>query len=959
MKKRRQILACICSAALVFGCGGNIYAADSGAEISGQEEYQMQEALEEVTVSSDEEESMVDPDSEENAGENGTAIETEPETVPESEEPAEEVTQESKDLEEGAEDNTEESTEPEQITEDLFDSGDVDAAVAESNEEPDFEIQNGTLIKYNGYSEERDQIVVPDDVTTIGRSAFQNSRTRKVILGKNVRIIEDGAFQGSITEEIEGLDRVTSIGDEAFYQCRELKSVSFGAELENIGDSAFRYCENLSGELTIPQNVKNVGGYAFDKTQITRLNLKGISTVYRECVIGSDTPVTEISISGGTFSRTTFPAGMEKLQKVSIGGTANTASLSFAYSPALKDVTLSEGTYDTIGGGMFAGCSSLTKLEIPANIRTVEWGAFSETGLSEIDLKQVETLGSGVFSSCKNLKTIKMDKVTAIGQGCFIGCVSLKEIVFPTGLKTVGSDILWNDTALEKVTVTGAQTSFDGGMVDGCTNLKTVDIQAGKVTGWFNKLDTLIVGTGASRIEDVRGSIKHVVVNGGSRLSLSENAFFGIEDLRSAKISGKIAIPKYCFANCSNLSAVTLSGGITSVGTGAFDGTTSLKILVIPGTVTTLGNLFIDNSGVEKLTVPSLGTSGRGLVDAQISKLKELSVTGGKIGTEAFVGYKNLEKVTLGTKVTEIGANAFLNCPKLKTMTVQANVKKIGNNALGMKGTLITTDDGWYYGKFAAMFPTEKFVLKGYSGTEAEKYAKRTTGIRFVNIGTPLTGGKVSLNQRSFIYDGKVKKPEPTVTLAGKKLQKNTDYTVTYTNNKNIGSASIVITGKGRYSGKIKQNYTISLPKNRVITVSKVKYKVTSAAANGKGTVAINGLSDTGTRTSINIGSTVKIGGVSYRITEIGTSAFKNASRLKTVIIGANVNTIRANAFWNCRSLSQVTIRSGKITMAKTGANAFKGIRSNCVFKVPKGKNSLYKKILQAKGAGKNIRVTN
>lgn len=215
------------------------------------------------------------------------------------------------------------------------------------------------------------------------------------------------------------------------------------------------------------------------------------------------------------------------------------------------------------------------------------------------------------------------------------------------------------------------------------------------------------------------------------------------------------------------------------------------------------------------------------------------------------------------------------------------------------------------------------------------------------------------MNQRSFIYDGKAKRPEPTVTLAGKKLQKNIDYIVTYINNKNIGSASIVITGKGRYSGKIKQNYTISLPKNRVITVSKVKYKVTSAVTNGKGMVAIKGLSDTGTRTSINIGSTVKIGGVSYRITEIGTSAFKNASRLKKVSIGANVNTIRANAFWNCRSLSQVTIRSGKMTMAKTGANAFKGIRSNCVFKVPKGKKSLYKKILQAKGAGKNIRVTN
>ena len=79
---------------------------------------------------------------------------------------------------------------------------------------------------------------------------------------------------------------------------------------------------------------------------------------------------------------------------------------------------------------------------------------------------------------------------------------------------------------------------------------------------------------------------------------------------------------------------------------------------------------------------------------------------------------------------------------------------------------------------------------------------------------------------------------------------------------------------------------------------------------------------------------------------------------VKTVKIGANIMIVGAKAFYGCSKLSNVTIFGTKLTTAKTGANAFKGIRSNCRFKVPASRVSAYKKLLRAKGAGPKIIVT-
>jgi hypothetical protein len=70
----------------------------------------------------------------------------------------------------------------------------------------------------------------------------------------------------------------------------------------------------------------------------------------------------------------------------------------------------------------------------------------------------------------------------------------------------------------------------------------------------------------------------------------------------------------------------------------------------------------------------------------------------------------------------------------------------------------------------------------------------------------------ISLSKTTYIYNGKEKKPSVTVTYDGKKLKKNKDYSVSYSDNVEIGSATVTITGINGYKGSVTKTYKI-LPK--------------------------------------------------------------------------------------------------------------------------------------------------
>ena len=117
-------------------------------------------------------------------------------------------------------------------------------------------------------------------------------------------------------------------------------------------------------------------------------------------------------------------------------------------------------------------------------------------------------------------------------------------------------------------------------------------------------------------------------------------------------------------------------------------------------------------------------------------------------------------------------------------------------------------------------------------------------------------------------------------------------------------------------------------------TKTNSKYVVTSKKSK---TVQYSGAIKKNTST-VSIPATVKIDGVTYKVTSIQTNAFRNNKKIKKIIIGSNIKKIGKNAFYGCKNLKSITIRSTKLTEKMVGGNAFKGIDRKAVIKMPKEK---------------------
>lgn len=97
-----------------------------------------------------------------------------------------------------------------------------------------------------------------------------------------------------------------------------------------------------------------------------------------------------------------------------------------------------------------------------------------------------------------------------------------------------------------------------------------------------------------------------------------------------------------------------------------------------------------------------------------------------------------------------------------------------------------------------------------------------------------LSGSAVDLSTEKYTYDGKDKKPSATVTLDGVTLARNEDYKLTYSNNKEVGTATAVIEGVGNYKDSKKVTYTIKLGKPTVtVTPNYNKIKISWTKVTG------------------------------------------------------------------------------------------------------------------------------
>ena len=228
-------------------------------------------------------------------------------------------------------------------------------------------------------------------------------------------------------------------------------------------------------------------------------------------------------------------------------------------------------------------------------------------------------------------------------------------------------------------------------------------------------------------------------------------------------------------------------------------------------------------------------------------------------------------------------------------------------------------------------------------------------------------------------YTGQAQTPAVTITWNGQQLVPEKDYTLTYSNNTEVGTAAVRADGTGNFHNSVSASFKIlkpmpvSLPAGTKFTASGAQYQVITQGKSKEATVRY--LRPSASKAKATVPSTVTYQKIVYKVTSIYKNAFKNHTEitsavlgnyvtaigsgafygcrnLKSVTIGSRTASIGKQAFYGCKNLKSITIKSSRLKAAKLGANAFKGIHSAAVFKVPGAKVRYYRIILKKAGAG-------
>ena len=275
---------------------------------------------------------------------------------------------------------------------------------------------------------------VVDGVYLIPERAFFNKKTLiKCVLPDNLERIELEAFEGaSLTGALllpEGLKYVNGFG------YTKITDVHFPSTLEEIGPSAFEYCEALMTELSFPESLKTIGFWAFMKSAI-----KGNLVFPHDLEsIGSSA----FSYCSGVTGSLVIPDKIEIIP-----------SSSFRYCGFTGTLTLPKGLV-TIEESAFYGTYFKGELNIPSSVTTIGKEAFAYTLFNGTLVLPSEllSLGSGAFLSCKRLSGVAeiSENIVAIPSNLFYDCTGLEGIKLHKDVEVIESQAFYNCTGVYSI----------------------------------------------------------------------------------------------------------------------------------------------------------------------------------------------------------------------------------------------------------------------------------------------------------------------------------------------------------------------------------------------------------------------------------------------------------------------------------------------------------------------------
>ena len=486
---------------------------------------------------------------------------------------------------------------------------------------------------YN-YRESITEIILPEGLTRIGKSAFLQTAITKVTIPDTVTSIGQNAFWNCNTIDTEIPANVTELGETAFYGTFKVTVAEDNPNYSAVGKIIYdknqtkllQVSQDIEGTLSIPETVEEIGAYT----------LYGCSDVTGELVIPDSVRI----IGDAAF-----------------------------YGTGITSLKLGANV-QTIGNNAFQGCTALTgALTIPDSVQTIGAYAFAQANETGNGISAI-TLGSGVKS---------------VGDYAFYGCSSVTSLTMNEGLESIGQYAFRDLSALSgDLNIPSTVTTIGDGAFRGCTGL------SGTLTigGELKSVDAGFFSSGAVAADGFTA----VVLRDGVE-TIGENAFASWASLASVTIPNSVTtIGDSAFTNCSSLSTVSFGNGIKTIGDSAFTKTallgelelpagleeiganafsncTSITEVNIPDTVTKIGYAaFSYNSGTQKVTIPyrdiEYGTDSDGKAyvfsaygEDSALKTVVLGSTPENVNADTLFANSlgNIEYLVLGAGVTGIG----------------------------------------------------------------------------------------------------------------------------------------------------------------------------------------------------------------------------------------------------------------------------------------------------------------